>query len=92
MLFVSTFYREVYALDRYLFFSPFPSDEKEPSELFFFFFFNFKKSEREKSGGNLYYARLQSIGVRDIAIMTFSISDDRNGWEYHLACKDYRCM
>lgn len=51
MLFVSTLYRAVYALDRNLFFPPFPSDGMETSERFsffpsfflsvFFFFFGF---------------------------------------------------
>lgn len=52
MLFVSTLYRAVYALDRYPFFPLFPSDGKETSEMFSFFpFFPFKKREREREDG-----------------------------------------
>lgn len=66
MLFVSTLYRAVYALDRNLFFPSFPSDGMETSERFSFFpsfflsvFFFFSvfvlffllRKEREKIGG-----------------------------------------
>lgn len=44
MLFVSTLYRAVYALDRNLFFPPFPSDGMETSERFSFFLFFFSFS------------------------------------------------
>lgn len=66
MLFVSTLYRAVYALDRNLFFPPFPSDGMETSERFSFFpsfslsvflflflfcfFFFLLRKEREKIG------------------------------------------